>query len=116
MELKYYSFFYCMMHDDGFIINGNHPYVSEGYIMKHSDACELCDWCNMGVIMIDDDNIEIIETVRLNYDRYGGGFTFYHYSDTLSNEKGESIVMDENSVLNKWIIDMKNNDTDDYVN
>ena len=112
METEYYSFFYCMMHDDGFIINGNHDYVPEGYIMQHSHICESCDWYNMGVIISNGISIEIIESVRLNYDIYAGGFEFRGYTDTLTNEKGEDIYMDKNSVLYKWIDSILTNTTD----
>lgn len=114
METEYYSFFYCMMHDDGFIINENHDYVPEGYIMQHSEDCESCDWYNMGIIISNGISIEIIESVRLNYDKYAGGFEFRGYTDTLTNEKGEDIDMDKNSVLYKWIDEIANN-TSDFI-
>jgi hypothetical protein len=89
-----------MMHDDGFIIKGNHPYVPHGYSMRHSDQCELCDWCNMGLIKYNGYNFDVVESVRVDYDRYGGGFTFIGYMDTLTDEYGITI---ENEDLNKWI-------------
>ena len=103
-----FTFMYCMMHDDGFIIQGNHDCVPEGYVMRHSTQCEFCDWCNMGVVEVNNDEINIINTVRVNYDRYGGGFIFRLYLGTLTDDKGNSINFDnddneDNFILYKWI-------------
>ena len=92
-----YTFIYCTMHDDGCIIKGNHPYVPEGYSMRHSEECQSCDWVNMGII---DANFDVVESVRVDYDRYGGGFMFIGYTDTLTDENGDMI---QNDLLNKWI-------------
>lgn len=94
---KMYTFIYCMMHDDGCIITGNHAYVPEGYAMRHATNCEPCDWYNVGVI---NENFDIIEAVRLNYDRFGGGFTFGHYVDTLTDALGNPL---ENKALDNWL-------------
>lgn len=106
-----FTFMYCMMHDDGFIIQGNHDYVPEGYVMQHSTQCEVCDWCNMGVIDVNNNKINIIKTLRLDYDRYGGGFIFRLYLGTLTDDKGNSINFDNDDneyneddfILYKWI-------------
>lgn len=95
-----YTFFYCMMHDQGFIITGNQPYVPVDYFMEHSDKCEFCDWCKMGVIEYDGSTFDIIESLTFDYDRYGGGFTFSLYQNTLTDENGYTI---ENEVLDEWI-------------
>jgi hypothetical protein len=95
-----YTFIYCMMHDDGCIITGNHDYVPEGYKMQHATNCESCDWYNMGIIT---NKFDIIKAVRINYDRFGGGFTFAHYVDTLTDETGNTLV---NEVLDDWIRDI----------
>jgi len=89
-----------MMHDDGLIIEGNHPYVPEGYTMRHCDKCESCDWYNMGIIRYNGSNFDIVESVTVDYDRYGGGFMFIGYTDTLTDMKGNMV---ENDLLNKWI-------------
>ena len=89
------------MHDDGCIIIGNHPYVPEGYSMRHSQECESCDWFNMGVIKYNCSKFDVVESVRVNYDRYEGGFMFTGYTDTLTDEKGDMII--QNELLNKWI-------------
>ena len=95
-----YTFFYCMMHDQGFIITGNQPYVPDGYSMQHCNRCESCDWCKMGVIQYDGYAFDIIEPLTFDYDKYGGGFKFCLYQNTLTDEKGNTI---ENEVLDKWI-------------
>ena len=122
---NYYTFMYCMIHDDGFIIQGNHDYVPYGYVMQHSQNCEFCDWYNMGVIAVSNDdndhndnkddnkhndnnninNIKIIKSVRLNYDRYDGRFIFRLYLNTLTDDKGNSIEFDndDDCILYKWI-------------
>ena len=92
-----YTFFYCMLHDEGFIITGKHNYVSAGYAMQHATNCESCDWYNMGVI---DENFKVIIGVRLNYERYCGGFTFGHYINTLTDTAGNKV---KNEALDSWI-------------
>ena len=92
-----YTFIYCMMHDDGCIIKGQHDYVPEGYVMQHATNCESCDWYNMGII---NNNFEVVERLRLNYERYGGGFTFGHYVDTLTDAMGNRM---ENKGLDAWL-------------
>jgi predicted DNA-binding protein len=91
-----------MMHDDGCIIKGQHAYVPEGYKMQHATTCESCDWYNMGVI---DENFDIVERLRLNYDLYGGGFTFGHYVDTLTDTLGNPL---ENEALDNWLGELTN--------
>jgi hypothetical protein len=100
MTTDYYTFMYCMIHDDGFIIRGNHLYAPDGYSTQHCDKCESCDWYNMGVIKYNGSSFDIVENMRVDYDRYGGGFMFIGYTDTLTDEKGATI---ENEELNKWI-------------
>ena len=107
-ENTYYTLFYCTLHDDGFIIRGLHKYVPDNYDMKHSKKCESCDWYQMGVILYDGYFIKVIEQVRINYDRYGGGFRFIGYSGTVTDEIGNYLDIDENSVLNKWIENIEN--------
>ena len=98
-----FTFMYCFMHDDGFIIQGNHDYVPYGYVMQHSQTCECCDWYNMGVIEIKNDEITVIKSVRVNYDRYGGGFIFRLYIGTLTDDKGKYIDLEDDCILYQWI-------------
>ena len=95
-----YTFIYCMKHNDGCIIKGNHPYVPAGYSMRHSDHCESGDWYNMGVIRYNGSNFEVVEKMRVDYDRYGGGFMFIGYTNTLTDENGHRC---ENALLEKWV-------------
>ena len=103
MTESYYTFIYCMMHDDGCIIAGNHPYVPDGYSMQHSNQCESCDWYNMGVIKYDGSTFDIVESLRIDYDRYGGGFIFIGYTDTLTDEQGNPL---KNDLLNEYIYNL----------
>ena len=48
--------------------------------MRHCDKCESCDWYNMGVIRYIGSNFDIVESVTVDYDRYGGGFMFIGYT------------------------------------
>lgn len=115
---NYYTFMYCMMHDDGFIIHGNHDYVPAGYVMQHSQNCEICDWCNMGVIELNSDEITVIKSVRINYDRYGGGFIFRLYLGTLTNDKGKYITFnndDDDFILYQWIEYINDTITSEYL-
>jgi hypothetical protein len=94
-----YTFIYCMKHDDGAIITGRHNYMPDGYVIRHANNCESCDWYTMGVI---DDKFNIVERLRVNYERYFGGFTFGHYVNTLTDEVGNPL---ENERLDTWIIE-----------
>ena len=110
-----FTFMYCRMHDDGFIIEGNHDYVPEGYVMQHSDKCESCDWYNMGVIEINNNEIDIIKSLRVNYDRYGGRFTFGHYIGTITDDKGKYIDVDDDFIIYQWIEHINDNITSDFL-
>ena len=96
----YYTFIYCMMHDDGCMIRGKHPYVPDGYSMQHANNCDPSDWYNMGVIKYNGSTFDVVESVRVNYDDYWGGFIFIGYTDTLTDENGNML---ENDLLNEWI-------------
>lgn len=99
------------MHDDGCIIKGEHDYVPEGYKKQYATHCKSCDWCNVvGVIT---NNFDIIKAVRLNYERFGGGFTFGHYVNTLTDEMGNPL---ENERLNTWIKVMNKEQHHDHEN
>ncbi len=111
--MESFTFFYCMLHDDGFIIEGHHSYVPEGYVMPHSDKCEVCDWCQMGVISHHSafgldafgstNEFEILEPITFDYDRYAGGYTFRMYEQTLTDVKGCPV---DNEALDAWIREM----------
>jgi hypothetical protein len=103
----YYTFIYCMMHDDGFVIKGNFPYVPEGYTMLHSNQCESCDWYNMGLIKYNGSDFDVIEKVRVDYDRYAGGFLFIGYMNTMTDENGNR---QEDELLDKWIENVSENE------
>ena len=115
MEANIYTFMYCMYHDCGFIIKGYHKYVPSCYYMEHSNECESCDWYNMGVILYTGSFIRVIERVRLDYSRYGGGYNFSGYINTLTDEKGNKIDIDDDSILYKWIEEKSNNTIDTFL-
>jgi len=98
-----YTLFYCTWHDEGFIITGNHEWVPDGYSMQHSNKCESCDWCKMSVIHYNGSTFDVIEPIKFDYDKYGGGFMFGMYENTLTDEKGNTI---KNEILDKWIQDI----------
>lgn len=114
IEPTIFTLVYCMLHDDGWMIKGHHEYVPYGYKPPHSpdniNKCECCDWYMMGVISYDGKNVKIIETIRINYDRFNGGFHFCQYPCEITDEKGNYIgyeyeydeEYDEESPLYKW--------------
>lgn len=87
-NVVFYTLIYCEYHDDGWLIRGNHDYVPHGYQPRHSDKCEACDWYENGIISYDGKNIKIIKEVRINYDRYNGGFSFNIYPCEVTDENG----------------------------
>uniref|UniRef100_A0A6C0IHZ2 Uncharacterized protein n=1 Tax=viral metagenome TaxID=1070528 RepID=A0A6C0IHZ2_9ZZZZ len=101
-EVKY-TFVYCQMHDDGCLIKGQHEYVPEGYKMAHSDKCANCDWYVEGVISYDGINIKILEDIRIDFSRYGGEYYFHMYASAITDELGNTIILDEDSDIFQWI-------------
>ena len=107
METTYYTFIYCMFHDDGCIIEGNHQCIPAGYCMAHSDRCDYGNWYIMGVIACTETStaetdIKVVYRVRINYNPYNGLFPFIGYKNSLTNVLGEALVMPE--YLSNWIV------------
>ena len=100
MSNEFFTLFYCMQHDDGFIVRGKHSYLPEGYSIRHFDACDWADCCKVGMIRSNNSTFDVIERVRVNYDRYAGGFIFRGFINTLTDEQGSTI---ENTLLDEWI-------------
>jgi hypothetical protein len=101
-----------MLHDDGCVIKGYHEYVPDGYIMQHANNCESCDWYNMGVVKYNGQNINVVESVRVYYDKYAGGFSFCGYCDDITDDKGnidENADIDAKIILREWIEDKYTN-------
>ena len=110
------TFIYCTKCDDGIMIEGHHDYVPDNYQMAHSTSCEYIDWNNVGVIKCEEDGqIKVVERLRINYDRFCGEFHFRGYLDTLTDEKGNNLEMDEDSILYKWIEETANNEVDTFL-
>jgi hypothetical protein len=103
-----YTLFYCTMHDCGCLIKGTHEYTPDGYKMEHSTICDTMDWYNMGEIEYDGVDVSIIKQVRINYERYGGGYEFHMYAYDITDETSESIIMEEDSPLVKWFEEVYN--------
>ena len=101
----YYTFFYCYSHDDGWIIRGQHnASVPDGYIAQHAHNCDWSDWHKQGIIVTNGaGGMNIVEEVRMDYDRFGGGFVFSLYQDTLTDETGKQLNMDDHPELKKWL-------------
>jgi hypothetical protein len=101
-----YTLFYCDVHDCGCVIKGNHEYTPEGYEMAHAidgcaRECDSSDWLNMGMLSYDGVEVIVIKEVRVNYDRYGGGYEFNMYSGDITDELGNRIIMEDNTPLVK---------------
>jgi hypothetical protein len=107
--MTYITFIYCHYCDDGIMIEGNHRYVPNNYHMSHSTVCHYGDWYNVGVIKYEEDRIKVIERLRINYQQFCGEFNFLGYLDTLTDETGNNLEMDEESILYKWLVNTANN-------
>jgi len=114
-NIKYYSFFYCMLHDDGWIIEGIHKSIPCNYTIIHANNCEPCDWCNMGIISYNGDSVDVLKTVRINYDIYNGNFLFCQYINCITDAYGNCIKLDEHSFLYKWIDILSFNNTNEFL-
>ena len=109
------TFIYCTYCDDGIMIEGHHESVPPNYQMAHSTRCNYGDWYNVGVIKCEEDCVKVIERLRINYDICFGGFTFGHYMDTLTDEKGNNLEMDKESILYKWLEETAKNKIDTFL-
>jgi hypothetical protein len=113
--MSYITFIYCTKCDDGLMIEGQHGSVPPNYRMAHSTKCDSGDWHNVGVIKCEEDCVKVIEMLRLNYEIYFGGYTFGHYMYTLTDEKGNNLEMDEDSILYKWLEETAKNQVDTFL-
>jgi hypothetical protein len=109
---SHYTLFYCYMHDCGCVIKGEHEYTPLGYNMAHAENyarnCDTSDWYNMGVITYDGNKVNIIKQIRINYDRYGGGYEFNMYKDEFTDAEGNRIIMEDESLLINWFEEVSN--------
>ena len=103
---SHYTLFYCYMHDCGCVIKGEYEYTPIGYNMAHAEncarECDTSDWFNMGVITYDGNKVIIKKEVRINYDRYDGGYEFNMYKDEFTDAEGNRIIMDDDAPFVKW--------------
>ena len=109
------TFIYCTECDDGIMIKGHHDYVPDNYTMAHSTRCTYRDWYNVGVIKCEDGQMKVVERLRIDYNRFCGGFNFRGYLHTLTDETGNNLEMDEDSVLYEWIEEIAKNKVDTFL-
>jgi hypothetical protein len=109
------TFIYCTECDDGIMIKGHHDYVPDNYTMAHSTRCTYRDWYNVGVIKCEEGQMKVVERLRIDYNRFCGGFHFRGYLHTLTDETGNNLEMDEDSVLYEWIEEMAKNKVDTFL-
>ena len=113
--MSFITFIYCSFCDDGIMIEGQHDYVPKNYHMAHSTRCDYSDWSNVGLIKCEEDRIKVVERLRINYDICGGGFHFLGYLDSLTDEKGNNLEMDKESILYKWLEATAKNEVDTFL-
>jgi len=59
--------------------------------------------------------MKVVERLRIDYNRFCGGFHFRGYLDTLADETGNNLEMDEDSVLYEWIEETAKNQVDTFL-
>jgi hypothetical protein len=96
----YYTFIYCFAHDDGYIIKSHH-------IFKDYDIIECgkkpCNWANIGILKLKNNNIIEIKKISTNYDQYGG-FKFRFFLYNLSDDNGTELDINEHKLLYNYIL------------
>ena len=103
---KKYTFWYCDMHDDGFLIKNNNtdkvPDECQMCNSPHSkNKCDSSNWHKNGVIVYDGQNVIELEKVNIIYEN---SFEFLHgyydeYTKTYIENKVDS---DFKKYLAKW--------------
>ena len=105
----YYSFMYCTLHDQGFIVSSSHRHgLSDNFKNRVcNSSCEHCDWINKGIVCLDKISVKVIKPVETNYnEQYGGGFTFNMISDIV-DENGNQLEMKNDSPFKIWLDKIK---------
>jgi len=105
----YYSFMYCTLHDQGFIVRGSYRYGLPPNFNNTvcGASCENCDWTNKGIVCIDGISVMVDTPIETNYnEQYGGGFTFNMISDIL-DENGNELEMEYGSPFMVWLKKIK---------
>jgi hypothetical protein len=101
----YYSFMYCTLHDQCFIVSGEHRYSLPSHFKNTvcHGSCENCDWTNKGIVSIDGILVNIVKPVETNYnEQCGGNFEFNMISDIL-DENGDELEMNNDSPFKIWL-------------
>lgn len=89
-DINIYSFMYCTYFDDGGVVEGNYSNYRElkecvcGNIKCKSYNC-------ISIIKIIDNEIHIINSIKINFTLEGGGWKFRYYANNLP------------TILIKWI-------------
>ena len=105
-NLVYYTFIYCLSHDDGYVIRSHNKFcLNEEY--KCCESSKICDFKIMGILQDDGITIKEIDSVRTIYTDYYGGFEFKFYMQNIIDEdmKYITIPIDEFPELKKWFED-----------
>jgi len=66
----------------------------------------------MGAIEYDGSVVEVVEDVRVSYERYMGGFKFMYYASTYLDLFDEYTAIAKDSPLYKWFETMAGSDID----
>ena len=115
MDIAYFTFIYCKHHDDGCIIKGNHSYTPYDFSYCTKDN-RICEFIISGTLMYDGSYFKVIRPVRINYQWFGGGFSFIMYKYSIIDYNKNNITNDEKYILETWIKDKSKNKLDTYVN
>jgi hypothetical protein len=101
-DITYYTFIYCLYHDDGYIYKSNKIYSD--YKSYCGTNCESkCDLSVMGILSYDEIKINEIQKINKCYNRYGGGFKFKYYLKNIIDENDNNLDIEECSELKKYL-------------
>lgn len=101
-----YTFYYCLDHDDGCLIKGDTLPAN----FNQCGVSHQCNWQKMGAIEYDGSVVEVVEDVRVSYERYMGGFEFMYYASTYLDLFDEYTAIAKDSPLYKWFETMAGSD------
>jgi hypothetical protein len=107
MNNNIYMFWYCLQHDDGFLIKHNIKEVPLWCKMCNS-KCDEGEWTIMGIIDYDGTRVIEISEINMDYDKYCGGYEFEYYSNEYIDEEGKHMIP-KDSVLGIWFNAIINN-------
>ena len=100
---EYYTFIYCMNHDDGIIIKSDEKYID--YENIECPGSKLCNFHNTGILSYNGKCINTIKSVQKNFDIYGGGFKFKYFMKNLMDINGNDLNINDENILFKKLFD-----------